>query len=450
MFNQTRCQVHSKDALDVIRGIATSTARHKDVPKKIRVTFRQADGSIGSRDSVTHWIHSYPAKMFHRIPRQILTALGNIKNSVVLDPFCGSGTVLVEAALRGYDAIGIDVNPLARLISEVKSTPLPASSLRRSSSRLLRRAKKIVFRPLGDPLLDFWFKESAIISIYQLLNAIQNVRNPQYRNFFRITLSSIIRRCSLADPSIPPPVRLTRSRCDRANQRYRRDYHRVQSITADSVYEQFETALDKNIHRVDSLNHQKNLGSVIILDQNAEAAKTTLDQSSVDLILTSPPYCGSQKYVRTLRLEMNWLGYSKECISEIDAKTLGTERVRKVKNLQQLLSGDNDQDRLIHRVWENNPIRAIMLSNYLTYLNQFAAECRRVIRPSGDLFITFGTFRITSIEIDMAALFKKMALGNGLQYVTTLIDTIPSRGLLTQRHSSASTILDEQVVWLKG
>ena len=47
----------------------------------------------------------------------------------VLDPFCGSGTVLLEAALRGHLAIGVDVNPLARLLSRVKTTRLHAPSL---------------------------------------------------------------------------------------------------------------------------------------------------------------------------------------------------------------------------------------------------------------------------------------------------------------------------------
>ena len=450
MSDRTRNQIHSKDAFDVIRDISCVTSRPRDVPNKIRVTFRQVGGAVGSRDIATHWLHSYPAKMFHRIPQQILMALESTKGRIVLDPFCGSGTVLIEAALRGNNAIGIDVNPLARLLSKVKSTPLPTSSLERSSKQIVQRARKCAFKPPSDPLLDFWFKESAKTSIYHLVSAIDNVRNPEYRNFFYITLSSIIRRCSLADPSIPPPVRLSYSRCNRANLRYKKDYDRIQNMTADSVYEQFEIALEKNIRRVDDLNRHENLGSVKLLGQNAEAAKTTLEQNSVDFILTSPPYCGSQKYVRTLRLEMYWLGYSKEFISEIDAKTLGTERVRKEKKLQKLLSGDHNQDRLIHQVWQNNQIRATMLSNYLLYLNQFAAECSRVIRPGGDIFVTFGTFKVTGIEIDMAELFKKMSIRNGLHYVTTLIDTIPSRGLLTQRHSSANTILDEQVVWLKG
>jgi hypothetical protein len=83
------------------------------------VTFRDAGGAVGRRDRATHLLHWYPAKMFYRIPDQILQTLRPGSLSVILDPFCGSGTVLVEGIARGYSTIGIDINPLARLISRV-------------------------------------------------------------------------------------------------------------------------------------------------------------------------------------------------------------------------------------------------------------------------------------------------------------------------------------------
>ena len=87
------------------------------------VTFRGPGGAVGRRDRATHLLHWYPAKMFYRIPDQILRALRPDNSCVILDPFCGSGTVLVEGLVRGYSAIGIDINPMARLISRVKTTP---------------------------------------------------------------------------------------------------------------------------------------------------------------------------------------------------------------------------------------------------------------------------------------------------------------------------------------
>ena len=97
-------------------------------PITISTKFRGSQGAVGRRDAATHWIHWYPAKMFHRIPAEILASLTADDGLTVLDPFCGSGTVLLEAALRGHSAIGIDINPLARLISKVKTTRLDVVS----------------------------------------------------------------------------------------------------------------------------------------------------------------------------------------------------------------------------------------------------------------------------------------------------------------------------------
>ena len=83
---------------------------------------------MGRRDRATHWIHWYPAKMFHRIPAEILGSFAG-ERLTVLDPYCGSGTVLLEAALQGHRAVGADVNPLARLISTVKTRRLDTSGL---------------------------------------------------------------------------------------------------------------------------------------------------------------------------------------------------------------------------------------------------------------------------------------------------------------------------------
>ena len=438
------------DARHVIRNVLLAASDLEPVPRKLRVVFRYPDGKVGHRDVATHWLHSYPAKMFHRIPRQILSALDRRGDAVVLDPFCGSGTVLIEAALRGNDAIGIDINPLARLLTKVKSTRLPSRELRRLGDHLIAKACTYPESNKSDEFLDFWFKREAQIALFQLRRAIDDIQNPTYKNFFLITFSSIIRRCSLADPAIPPPVRLSQARIYKANGRYRRHLAFAQALTSQTVYDHFSTALSNNIRRIGQLDLCRDLGRVRVLESRSEAAATTLSTHSVDLILTSPPYCGAQKYARTVRLELYWLGYTKSEIATVDRKTLGTERIPRAKDIDQLLSGNTHQDALIRNVWDRNQVRATMLSAYFRYLKQFLRECRRVLRPTGDAFVTLGTSHIAGIRVDMADYFSCLAVDMGFTYVTTFIDSIPSRGLLTERHRSAGTIHDEQVVWLKA
>ncbi|MGC8573983.1 MAG: DNA methyltransferase, partial [Thermoplasmata archaeon] len=68
----------------------------------------------------THIYHDYPARMIPQIPRNLLKLL-NIKNGTLFDPYCGSGTTLVEGLLGGLNVVGLDINPLAKLISEAKT-----------------------------------------------------------------------------------------------------------------------------------------------------------------------------------------------------------------------------------------------------------------------------------------------------------------------------------------
>ena len=66
-------------------------------------------------------LHPYPARFIESIPYKLITEIGLNENERVLDPFCGSGTTLLEAQKLGYESVGIDLNPIACLISRVKT-----------------------------------------------------------------------------------------------------------------------------------------------------------------------------------------------------------------------------------------------------------------------------------------------------------------------------------------
>jgi len=437
-------------AADAIRQILREPVRCNGVPQIIPVKFRGPDGAVGRRDVATHWMHWYPAKMFHRIPQAILNTLELKQCSTILDPFCGSGTVLLEGALNGHHTLGVDINPLAQLISRVKTTPLDPVQLRCHANWVLNQAMADRSFPAAEKILDYWFKPEVKTALHRLRRAIGGIPHAPYRDFFLVTLSSIVRRVSLADPSIAPPVRLNPARAKRANARYRRALANTESVSFDTVFSAFDTAVKDNIGRMEVLTRWQGFGSATVLSGQSEAARTGLPTGSVDLIITSPPYCGAQKYVRSLRLEMLWVGVPPEVIADVDRRTLGTERVSMLRVREKLSNAQRDANSLIHQIRRRNPIRAVMVADYIRYMNDFAAECRRVLRSGGNAFVTFGTSQITGIRVDMARFFRSAAQDKGLETVTTLVDQIPSRGLITIRHSTAGRIDDEKVVWLRG
>ena len=218
------------------------------------------------------------------------------------------------------------------------------------------------------------------------------------------------------------------------------------------MYSAFFNAATGNIQRMSELHALRSgLGPTIFSCLGVDAAHTGLKCESIDTIITSPPYCGSQKYVRTMKLELILAGYPPHALKTLDRQTLGTEAVsRRVAHLNELLTGDCYVDRLIRSVYSVNPVRARMASDYSKYLVTFANECRRVLRPGGHLIVTLGRSTLAGVPFRADQIFRSASQRAGLEVIATLIDRIPSRGLLTQRHGTAGRIDHEFVLWLRS
>ena len=423
----------------------------KRSPREYNVSFRGRGGATGRRDFLTHWIHWYPAKMFHRIPSVFLDTVELPAQANVLDPFCGSGTVLLEANLRGHHAIGIDINPLSRLISRVKTTPLDPDELRKLLALILSRAKRFRSRPVPHSTLDSWLSQAARNGLHRLNRAIMEISEADIRNFFLVALSNIVRQVSLADPAIPPLVRLREERAKTAGRRYQSALLRSQSIKTSSVYSTFVNAANANIMRMSDLYALRSrLGYTQFPQSDAEAAETGLPSASVDTIITSPPYCGSQKYVRSMKLELILTGCEQVDLRSLDRQTLGTEAIStRLAQFDELMTGDKFVDGIIRTIYNVNPVRARMASDYAKYLSAFASECRRVLRPGGQLLVTLGRSTLAGVSFPADRIFLRSSEIFGLEHIATLVDPIPSRGLLTQRHSTANRIDHEYIVWMR-
>ena len=419
--------------------------------EEIVVSFRDAHGTVGRRDFATHWIHWYPAKMFHRIPSVFLDNVELPEGASILDPFCGSGTVLLEASIRGYNAVGIDISPLARLISRTKVTPVDPDLLEEQLTWVLPKAKRFRSKPTPHSVLDSWLSEPARTGLHRLARAIAGLDDARARDFFLVAMTSIVRRVSAADPSIPPLVRLREDRADSAGTRYRTALDRARSITTSFVYSAFEDAANANIRRMSELFDMRDrLGKCWLAGADAHAAQTNLQSESIDAIITSPPYCGAQKYVRSMKLELILTGVPSSELRHLDRRTLGTEAVpRSDTELGPLMTGNHHVDDLVRTIYRANPVRARMASDYSNYLLSFVEECRRLLRPGGHLLVTLGRSTIAGVPFPADQILHRAGSAIGLQSVATLVDRIPSRGLLTRRHATAGRIDHEFIVWLR-
>src|SRR5580658_9993158 len=76
----------------------------------------------------THNIHRYSGKFIPQIASRAISLLTS-PGEFVVDPYCGSGTTLLESVLLGRRALGIDLSPLAVLIARTKVTPVPVKDI---------------------------------------------------------------------------------------------------------------------------------------------------------------------------------------------------------------------------------------------------------------------------------------------------------------------------------
>ena len=231
---------------------------------------------------------------------------GASEGTVLLDPFCGSGTTLLEGYLGGLSAHGCDMHPLAAKIARAKTDIL------NTEPDLLTEAVGTLQEMLGSPPRSFpnglatfpdacrdeltrWFPAPVVNKLAWLLGAIRKVSAGAVRDFFEVVLSSLIRDVSQQDPS---DLRV----------RYRKAL-----IQDADVLLLFDEALATQFSRIESFWRVRGRSPsrflpVHVTEGDNRASGTFgrigLLPGSVDLVITSPPYATALPYIDTDRLSL--------------------------------------------------------------------------------------------------------------------------------------------------
>ena len=230
-----------------------------------------------------------------------------------------------------------------------------------------------------------------------------------------------------------------------AGSRYTRALETATCMTCNTVYRKFVHASRRNIDRLCEFRRPDSSSATVF---DGSALQMDIDDGTVDIVITSPPYCGAQKYIRSFRLELLLLGYTTNQILALDRATLGAERsLWQATHPPPALT--SAQRATIAQISDLNCRRARMLQLYLHNLDIFATELRRVLKPGGHAFLTFGTSRFAGIPLNLADCFADFACRAGLHVAARLRDSIPSRGMITKRNVSASVIRSDELLWLR-
>lgn len=290
---------------------------------------------IKRSDVYTHNLRSYPGRLFPYIPIFFLSSKKYCSSKgKVFDPFAGSGTVLLESLVNPCykrNVYGVEINPLGRLISKVKTTPINPRKLDEKTVLLFELLKTTRWNKDFNALIpnfrniDLWYSKKAKDGLSKIKFCINKLKNDDCKDFFWVCFSKLVRDVSRADPHIPPPV-LLKARKYKDSYRYER--LKALSIRNENpnVIDIFRKIVCDNSNRIKRLwdvkeIKDKKVNAKIIWDDSRDirmgsySIKGTIKKTnikdiknSISLIITSPPYLTAQKYVRSTRLELLWLG----------------------------------------------------------------------------------------------------------------------------------------------
>jgi len=441
------------DRADTLPGLLE---RYQSKPVPIEVSFREMLPELRYGDRLTHFVHSYPGKLLPHIPHFFLNSyLASDRKGLVVDPFCGSGTVLLESVIAGRDCIGIDANPLACLISLAKTTPIAGPILDLAIGRVMRYAHRPGPAPEAEVVnLEYWFHPHVIKALGRIFYLIQREENPPVKRFLSVCFSSVVRRVSLADPRLSVPVRLRSDQYDTDHPLFERTKQRLKQLKTVNVADQFRQVAMQNALRVAGLHTTGVEGRAHVLQADAKCipiqSGCSTKSNSAQLVITSPPYAGSQKYIRASSLSLGWLGLcAPDSLKTLDTYMMGREQFRKDQYEDLTLVGDRKSDKMLRKIYAVDPVRACVASSYLNELKSSLSEIRRILTCGGLAVVVLGNSRIAGFEFKTTEYARDLAADLNFKPLLILTDQIHSRGLMTKRNATASVINQETVLVLE-
>ncbi len=423
-------------------------------------------------DVYTHYLHKYPAKLIPYIPIFFLSSSICGEDELVMDPFAGSGTVLLESItnpIHKRSCIGIEINPLARLIAKVKTTPLDEVKLSEKKRELFENLSNMHPDSLIPDYVNLstWFSKNAQKKLGRLRACIEDMEDDEYKDFFLVCFSSIIRKVALADPNIPPPVVLKPKKYKKSKEKYKIVKRFLENNQNPNVNKLFKKSVEKNENRIKNLSNieevaKRKVEARIVWDDSRipkigklrvkgaierKGARNFKD-SSIGLIITSPPYITAQKYIRTTKLELLWLGLIDEaCLSELDRNIVGSERVRVSDEM--VNTGISGIDNMCSKIAKISKDRAVMMNKYFNNMRIVMNNAYRLLRKDGRLILVIGDNKVCGYDVKTHKLLADIGETIGFKKELIIKDPIRSRGMITKRHINGGLINDEFVVMLK-
>lgn len=388
--------------------------------------------------SYTHCLHNYPAMMIPQVAGKLIDTFGS-KSKLLFDPYCGTGTSLVEASLRDINAIGTDLNPLARLIAEVKTTNFNIQTLDLCLKECndwiftyrygIRKNKSIVIPNFKN--IDYWFSKNVQFELSVIKRFIDKIKNASIQDFFKVAFSETVRESSWTRNSEFKLLRMTPEQI----QKFKPDVFGIMKFklyrNRKGMISFFKAKKNKSTAEIYSFNSVENIPTNII------------SNDSVDIVVTSPPYGDSRTtvaYGQFSRLANQWLSY--ENASGIDKDLMGGKRVNEIDEFNIEII-----DKTIAYIRKKDEKRSREVAAFYFDYGKSINNVSKVIKEGGYACYVVGNRCVKSQTIPNDEITKELFERNNFKHIETIIRNIPNKRMPLE--NSPSNIKGEKSTTMK-
>lgn len=393
-------------------GLANASVEKNDSKVQAALDLIEGRKRLGQKREPRR-IHPFPARLPIAIASHLVDELTS-KNATVLDPMVGSGTTLIAARTLGRQGIGLDRDHLAVRLARCACSAFGSAELRSLSESTLRRAQKIIKSPtfqlpairakLSDEEITFvryWFPPASQKQLFALSKAVGEIEDEKQRDLAWVVFSSLIIAKSAGASHA---MDISRSRP-----------HKRLDKEVILPFDAWDLRFGEAISRLPFVGTQTTNEPNI---NHGDARQLSLPSSSVDFVLTSPPYRNAIDYLRGHKFSLIWMGHRLSDLRELRGTMIGTERgLWELDGLPPEL-----EVRLQRKAKESRQIATTR--QYLSDLRKVLGELYRVLRPKGLALLVIGPTMLNAQKTDSEDVVTELAAAAGFYHVGSVIREI--------------------------
>lgn len=371
--------------------------------------------SVRASNSLTHDYHRYPAKFPPQIVSKLLDEYAS-EGDLIVDVFAGCGTTLVESKAHGYRSVGVDINPVAKMITEAKTSPLRPSTISKTWEELNGKIDDydpvlVKPRPL-HARVDYWFDSAVREKLAYLYQEIDLIESPRVQTFFLCALSNILKNVSRwlqssTKPQIDP------------------------NKTSRDPFLEFRRQVKKMLVRNNEFYHKLRESNTLGLRceiKLADARKTGMWGGKAGMVISSPPYVTSYEYADIHQLTGYWFEYISD-LPGFRRRFIGTF----YSGNQSLDSKTAIAQDAVTRLKQKCDRTAREVASYFNDMYRVTEEIKRLLRKDGIASIVLGNTKLKGVKIHCAEAFAEMLQENGFIVEKTIKREITTKILPTIR-----------------